>query len=46
MDNEFGSYIGFVWAAYAVAGIILGGITVSSVCKFLKLKKMEKDASS
>ncbi len=43
--DDAASYINFVWAAYSVAGIILGGITVSSVCKFLKLKKMEKDAS-
>jgi hypothetical protein len=44
MDSEFGSYIGFVWAAYAVAGVILGGITASSICRFLKLKKLGDDA--
>ena len=39
-DNS--GYMAFVWAAYAIAFVVLGGITVSSILKFVKLKKMEK----
>lgn len=37
------SYMGFVWAAYAVAFVILGGVTVSSVLNFLWLRKTEME---
>ena len=40
--DEGSSYITFVWSAYAVAFAILGGVTVSSVLEFIRLKRQEK----
>lgn len=37
--GDSGDYMTFVWAAYAVAFVILGGITASSIVKYLHLKK-------
>ena len=42
MDESAG-YIVFVRAAYAIAFVILGGVTVSSILRFLRLKKQEKE---
>lgn len=41
--DESGTYTAFVWAAYVIAFVILGGIAVSTVLRFLRLKKQEKE---
>ena len=41
--DEGGSYTAFVWAAYVITFVILGGITMFSVLKHRKLKKQEKE---
>ena len=42
--DEGGSYMAFVWAAYAIAFIILGGTLFASILRHRRLKKQEKES--